>query len=591
MIARIFEFRPETADPSRRRFIQPVAVALVFLLFAILFFGMAMMDLKRLENLLMDPLKKKAIYVAEVIEKSAQSKYGRLTGSSDSYQPLYAGLAMDEEALVMQESLAGALIDRARSIDFQRAKAGRTNRGELQTEHFQAIAIMDEKDLVPLRDASLDPDLLSHLRALLEGEETVAVHLFHGAPREKVVGFVAVRRQDEKGAVALILDENGIEYWGWKVAVQSALEDLKGGTGVVYIVVEDLQGNPLGREGNIPREKVEECLLMAGTGKDPADPVGQCVKVGDTKFLDLSLPFRLDGKTIGRARIGLETHETDRLLTENRHHIFLWTGSMVLIGLLAMGLLYQTQNRHVGKFQAMREQLHRASRLSSLGKLGAGVAHEIRNPLNAIGMAVQTLQRELSPTEPERKEEFQQVTSIVRDEIRRLNAIVQDFLNLSRSDRLDLRPQRLVDLLDRIVFLIQGEARTKGIRVEKRCNGEIPWVLMDAHKMEQALLNIVRNAVESISGEGCVEISCEKGRKNVASIRIKDSGSGIPAGVVDRIFDPFYTTKENGVGLGLAISHEIIAAHNGQIRVTTRQDAGTTFEIQLPGDKGTLHRE
>lgn len=109
MIGKVCNFRPEEVDPSRRRFIQPVAVALVFLLFAVLFFGMAVMYLQRLENLLMDTLKKKAIYVTEVIEKSAQSKYGRLTRDSDSYQPFYTGLAMDEDALVMQESLADAL--------------------------------------------------------------------------------------------------------------------------------------------------------------------------------------------------------------------------------------------------------------------------------------------------------------------------------------------------------------------------------------------------------------------------------------------------------------------------------------------------
>ena len=105
---------------------------------------------------------------------------------------------------------------------------------------------------------------------------------------------------------------------------------------------------------------------------------------------------------------------------------------------------------------------------------------------------------------------------------------------------------------------------------------------MDSGKMEQALLYLVRNAVESISGEGCVTVSCERGRKNQVSLKIRDTGSGIPAGEAKRIFDPFYTTKENGVGLGLAIAHEIILAHGGEIRVQSEEGRGTTVEVLLP---------
>lgn len=584
-------FQTPIPDASPRRFIQPLAVALVFLLFALLFFGMAMMDLKRLEILLLDAIKKKAVYVTEVTEKCAQSKFSRLARNGDSYHPLYTGMALDDEALVMQESLAGALIDAARNIDQQGTKPGAPTAEKLSSAQFQVILIKDERDLASIEKASLPPDMLVHLKALLEGREQVVIHLFHGAEKENAVSLVGIRRQDGEGVVALVLDGEGLEYWGWKIALQSTLDDLRGGTGVIYIAVEDSQGKLLAGEGSIPREKVEECLLMAATDRDPTATVGQCLKVGDTKFLELAFPFHLDGKTIGTARVGLETHETDRLLMENRRHILLWTGLMVLIGLLAMGLLYQTQNRHVARLQAMREKLHQAARLSSLGKLGAGVAHEIRNPLNAIGMAVQTLQREFSPAAASKKEEFAYVTTIIRDEIHRLNTIIKDFLSLSRSDRLDLRRQSLSDLLERIAFLAEGEARDKGIRVEKRWSKKMPWVLMDAHKMEQALLNIVRNAIESIPGEGCVMISGEQPKKDLATITIRDNGSGISKGEEGKIFDPFYTTKESGVGLGLAIAHEIIAAHNGRIRVTSRPDAGTTFEIQLPGDRGISHRE
>jgi signal transduction histidine kinase len=105
---------------------------------------------------------------------------------------------------------------------------------------------------------------------------------------------------------------------------------------------------------------------------------------------------------------------------------------------------------------------------------------------------------------------------------------------------------------------------------------------MDANKMEQALLNIVRNAADSISGQGSIMISLEHSGKNLASIKVRDTGAGIPAGDEQRIFEPYYTTKEKGTGLGLSIAHEIILAHGGEIRVQSKPEQGTTFEILLP---------
>lgn len=572
-----------------RRFVQPLAIALVFLLFALLFFGMAMMDLRRLEGVLLDTLKKKALYVAEVVEKSSIDKYRRLMRNGDGYQNLYAGPAIDEEAFSLQEALARALIDVARYIDLQDVKEPDAT-GTLQdfaaSESFRAIAVLDEAGEIAYQSNPFPAALLTHAGTLVEGKEEIAVHLFHGMASEDSVGFMGIRRQSGKGAIVLLLDSKGLDHWAWRIAVQAAMAELQWGAGVVYLAVEDARGQPLARAGSAPEEQVEECLLMASSVRDPNNPVGQCVRIGDTKFLELSFPFQAEGKTIGTTRIGIETHETDRMLVENRRHIFLWTGLMVIIGLFAMGVLYQTQKRHVARLQAMQERLHHSERLSSLGKLGAGVAHEIRNPLNAISMAAQRLQRDFTPAEAEKKESFDRISFIIRDEIRRLNGIVEDFLSLSRSNHMDLREQPMAPLLDRTLFLAREGAVQKGISIEKRYTDDAPSAAVDAGKMEQALLNIVQNAVESISGEGTVTISCEREGKDCACIRIRDTGAGIPAGEERRIFDPFYTTKKNGIGLGLAIAHEIILAHGGEIQVESEPGRGTTFEVLLPRKGG-----
>ena len=588
--------RPErlTAVRSSRRFIQPPAVALVFLLFAGLFFSMAMLDLKRIEGLLLDVLKKKAFDVAEVINQSAAGKYRQLLRNESDYHSLYAEPTLDDQAFSLQEALAGALIELARYIDAQPSDDGpaRTRLRELAgTESLRSIAIFNEAGRLAVQTSPLPPDLLAHAQAMVEGRDEIAIHLFHGLNQDNAPSFVGIRRQAGQGAVVLALDREGIEYWAWRIAIRATMDQLQWGSGVVYLAVEDARGRIFARSGSAPVEKVEQCLLVAGSMRDSrgSEPgqvrrgtVQQCVRIGDMKILQISYPFQPDGTTVGTTRVGIDTHETDRLLVENRRHIFLWTGLMVVIGLIAMGALYQTQNRHVAGLQAMQERLHQADRLSSLGQLGAGVAHEIRNPLNAISMAAQRLQRDFAPDQEQEKTSFHRLTQIVRDEIRRLNGIVEDFLGLARSSRMELRRQSVVDLLERVEFLVRDEARAAGIRIEKQWAEPAPMVSMDGAKMEQAVLNIVRNAIESVSGQGCVTLTCDHARRNLACIKIQDTGAGIPAAAAQRIFDPFYTTKATGVGLGLAIAHEIILAHGGEIHVTSAEGAGTTMEILLP---------
>jgi signal transduction histidine kinase len=574
---------------SNRRFLQPVAVALVFLLFALLFSSTAMMDLRRLELLLLDGLKSKAVYIAEVVEQSSHEKLGRILLSANGLQSLDTGFNLDDETFFLQESVARVLIDAARFVDSLELADTGTD-AELKhltgSDRLQAIAIFDESGRAIFESHPLPPNLNAHVQDLLQGGDEIAIHLFHGMNREGSVGFVAVRRHSGKGAVVLVLDAKGVDHWARRVAIQSSLEEQQLGKGVVYLAVEDLDGQIIAGSGKLPEEKIQECLLTATAARVPEDAMGQCVRVGEMKLLELALPLHLNGSSIGTIHVGIESHDTDRLLLENRWHISLWAGLMGVIGLIAMAVLYQTQNRHVARLQAMRERLHQAEKLSALGKLGAGVAHEIRNPLNAISLAVQRLRKEFRPDDPDRREPYERITQILRDEIQRLNSIVEEFLSLSRTSKLDLRPQPVIPLLEKTLSLFQEEAESRGVELRRRWDGGEVAVRMDGHKMEQALLNILRNALESTMQEGVVVVSCDQPREGMMRIRIRDNGRGIPEGEAGRIFEPFHTTKSSGVGLGLAIAHEIIAAHGGEIRVTSRSGVGTTFEILLPPWEG-----
>ena len=593
MIARGNNAPPESAardrDHGRGHFVQPLAVALVSLLFALLLFAMAMMDQRRLEGALLDMLKKRAFYIAEGIERAAQDGYRRLTRGGDDYHGFYGGMPSVDQAFAIQESLAKALIDLARYIDLQeQMQLMPHDRLEklAASEHIPAIALLDEKGQIAFQSGPVAPNVLTQVKGLAEGRQEVAIRLFDRAAEMSehgAAGFVGIRREEGKGGVLLVLDSKGLQYWGLRISTQEAIEAMQWGTGLVYLAVEDVEGHLVAQAGSVPEEKVEECLLLAGSARDPDSTVSECVKVGNIKFLEVLLPFKMDGEVVGKARVGLETQETDELLLEKRRHIYLWTGLMVAVGFLAMGLLYRTQNRHIWKLQAMRERLHQAERLSSLAELGAEVAHEVRNPLNGISMAVQRLQRQFAPAESKQKRvEFEHITHNLREEVRRINTIIEEFLSLSRNDRLDLRRQSLVELLEKIVFLAREEVHTRGIRIEKRWEQGSFSILMDANKMQQALLNIVRNAADSISGSGSIMIALEHSKNHLTSIKVRDTGAGIPAGEEQRIFDPYYTTKEKGTGLGLSIAREIILAHGGEIRVQSKPKQGTTFEILLP---------
>ena len=575
-------------DHGRGRFIQPLAVALVSLLFAALLFGMAMMDQRRLEGALLDMLRKRAYYIVEGIERTTEDRYHQLTRVSGNYHGITYGLHTVDEAFAIQETLAKTLIDLARYIDYQeqmQLMAHESLRQLAASEHLHAIALLDEKGGVVFQTGPVPDDVLSQAKGVAEGRQEVAIRLFDGiseATADGTVSLIGIHREGAKGGILLLLDGKGLQHWGLRVSTQEAVETMLWGTGLVYLAVEDAEGHLLTQAGSVPEEKVAECLLLAGSIRDSDNPVTECVKVGDIKFLEVFLPFEMDRQVIGKARVGLETRETDELLVEKRRHIYLWTGFMVAVGFLAMGLLYRTQNRHISKLQAMRERLHQAERLSSLAKLGAEVAHEVRNPLNGISMAVQRLQREFAPPESTQQNgEFGRITRNVREEVRRIDTIIEEFLSLSRSDKLDLRRHSLKELVEKIVFLVREEVHAREIHVGQQSGQGSFSVLMDAGKMQQALLNIVRNAADSISNQGSIMISLEHSGKNLISIKVRDTGAGIPTGEEQKIFEPYYTTKARGTGLGLTIAREIILAHGGEIRVRSNPEQGTTFEILL----------
>jgi two-component system sensor histidine kinase HydH len=246
---------------------------------------------------------------------------------------------------------------------------------------------------------------------------------------------------------------------------------------------------------------------------------------------------------------------------------------------MGMHLVFRAQARHHERVQALERALTRQERLAALGHLAAGVAHEVRNPLNAIGMGIQRLQGEFSPVEGE--EEFHHLCTVIRGEVARLNGIVQEFLQLARAPALQRQPVVVATLLHEVASLMETEAKAYAVHLNFRVAEGLPALVVDPQQLKQALINLILNALQATPPGGAVQVTAEA-EMEALRIAVIDSGNGIAPELMDRIFDPYVTTKPHGTGLGLPIALRIIQAHGGTLDVKSALGEGTMVEVHLP---------
>ena len=232
----------------------------------------------------------------------------------------------------------------------------------------------------------------------------------------------------------------------------------------------------------------------------------------------------------------------------------------------------------VTEIKELQRRTHLAEKLAAVGTLSAGLAHEIRNPLNSAQLQLQLLERRLRKQSSEPR--LLGPISLVQGEIQRLSDLVQDFLDFARPSRLRRVEIDLVELVAQVLELLTPSAQTEGISVKMRVVERVP-VVVDGDKIRQVVLNLMRNAIEAVEPGGLVEVDVER-RAHGAAVRVRDNGPGLSDEVRRHIFEPFFSTKATGTGLGMAICHSLVSQHGGDIQVSS-SERGTTVEVMLPG--------
>jgi two-component system NtrC family sensor kinase len=226
--------------------------------------------------------------------------------------------------------------------------------------------------------------------------------------------------------------------------------------------------------------------------------------------------------------------------------------------------------------------LVRREKLSALGRLAAGVAHDVRNPLHSIGLTLQNLSEIARPARPEDAEEFDSSLAIIRAEIRRLDELVGSFLRFAKSERRERAPADLGELLRETARLVQKEAGRRGVEIEVRVEPGAPRALVDAEALSSAVLNLVLNGFEAMAEGGRLVLVLSREGDGIV-IEVADTGRGIPEEDRERVFDFAYTTREGGTGLGLAmVHHSVVEEHGGRVELLERDGGGTRVRLVLP---------
>ncbi len=292
---------------------------------------------------------------------------------------------------------------------------------------------------------------------------------------------------------------------------------------------------------------------------------------------------RISGPVLGVVEITQDLSDDYKAIFRFQIRVILTcTGVM---GFLLLALIYVVKKgegiihqRNLERIK-LKEQLEQARRLSAIGEMVAGISHEIRNPLGIIRSSAELLKKKMAHSEPENT-----IPDIIVEESTRLNHIITDFLDFARPKSPNLVPCRVEKILGKNLDFLAPQINDQGYEIHTRNREPLPEIMADADMLYQAFLNIFINAMQAMPGGGRIDVVMEAGNRDVA-ISFNDQGSGIPQEIADKLWDPFFTTKDSGTGLGLGIVKNIIESHRGAVEIINRTGKGARVSVRLPVEK------
>ncbi|HME88481.1 MAG TPA: ATP-binding protein [Chthoniobacterales bacterium] len=250
-------------------------------------------------------------------------------------------------------------------------------------------------------------------------------------------------------------------------------------------------------------------------------------------------------------------------------------------GISAEPVGYAIILRDITESRRSEQQTIESERLNALTLLAAGVAHEIGNPLNSLNIHLQLIEREARKLDGAKRAELRESVEVARAEVNRLDSIITQFLRAIRPSRPELRPENVNSLVEEAVRFFAPEIKDRDIVVEQELRSDLPLVQLDRDQMKQAFYNVIKNSFEAMKNRGILRIRTNVDESHVI-IRFSDTGGGISPENLSRVFEPYFTTKASGTGLGLLIVRRIVREHGGELSIESSEGKGLSVTIRLP---------
>ena len=502
---------------------------------------------------------------------------------------------------LIDELVRQRLLDNARLID----RLLTANAPAPLVQRISAINQLHKVELLDLQGrpwvshtGTVPPDVENFLAEFRErwSSQESTVHIWGrlwSQPREQVptlpqhkfwedsVFGVALEARSFPGFIAIHADAAYMLKLQREIGVQRQIQDLGRQEGIHHLALLDNDFTVLAHtDPDLAGSRMVDDLSARARVTDRSAHRIVDTEDGGRRY-ELVKPMRLDGDPMGFLRIGVSMDVVDAAWWQS-----LWSMVGLGCGILGLGMLgfaaiLYNQRFHMQEIKALEAEVDRREHLSMMGNLAATVAHEVRNPLNAISMGLQRLKAEFQPTQDEG--EYSRFIELMRKEVHRLNSIVEEFLTLARP--LNIKPDlvKVDQLLKDLTTLTGGDAESSGVEIAVVHHGPRPVVKADPDYLKQVLLNLILNGLQAMpeGGRLTIETSIRDGKMRLS---VSDSGVGIAPENLTRIFEPYFTTKSEGSGLGLPIARRIVESHGGTIEVTSQTGTGTRFDIVLPLD-------